>query len=161
KTSVVKVLDLATGKELAKMNCPEKGRYLWVGQVSPDGAVVAVHPGREEKGAPIEVWFLDTKTLEDRASLVGKGDPKRSGCGTGLFSPDGKHYVLLDGVGKALLWDVAGRKLERTLSLGGDRGSCRLAISPEGKTLAAGWAPEADPEVEDAPWPDPQDLPQP
>jgi WD40 repeat protein len=86
---------------------------------------------------------------------------KRSGSGRGLFTPDGKNYVLLDGVGNALLWDVAGRKLERTLPLGGGRPSGRLAISPDGKTLVAGWRPEADPEVEDAPWPDPQNLPQP
>jgi WD40 repeat protein len=161
KTSAVKVLDLATGKELAKVSCPEKGRYFSVGQVSPDGAVVATSLSGKEKGAPIEVWFLDAKTLEDRGKLVGKGEPEQYGGRRGRFTPDGKRYVLLDGVGNALVWDVAGRKLERTLPLGGGRASWQLAFSPDGKTLAAGWAPKADPELEGVREPDPRDLPQP
>jgi WD40 repeat protein len=161
KTSAVKVLDLATAKELAKVSCPEKGRYFLVRQVSPDGSVVVVCLGGKEKGAPIEVWFLDARTLEDRGKLVAEGDPERYGWGNGQFTPDGKHYVLLDGVGNALVWDVAGRKLEHTLPLGGGRASWQLAMSPDGQTLAAGWAPKADPELEDLQEPDPRDLPQP
>src|SRR5262249_3341227 len=58
KTSAVKLLELATGKELAKVICPEKDRYFSVGAIAPDGSVVAVYLGGK-KGAPLEVWFLD------------------------------------------------------------------------------------------------------
>jgi WD40 repeat protein len=159
-TSCVKVLDFATGKTLATLTCPKKARSFWSGQISPDGSVVAVSLGGK-KGAPIEVWFLDAKTLEDRGKLVGQGNPEAYGWVSGRFTPDGKRCIVLDGVGNALVWDVAGRELERTLPLGGGRPSSRLAFSPDGKTLAALWAPKRDPEFENATDPDPRDLPRP
>jgi WD40 repeat protein len=107
------------------------------------------------------VWFLDAKTLGPRGKLVGQGDPERSGWGGRRFTPDGKRYVALDGAGNALVWDVAGRKLERTVPLGAGRSAWQTAISPDGKTLAVGWAPKADADLEGAREPDPQDLPQP
>jgi WD40 repeat protein len=160
KTSAVKVLDLATGKELAKVSGPEKDQYFSVCSVSPDGSLVAVYLGGR-KGAPVEVWFLDAKTLQRRGRLVGTGNPDGYGWGVGLFTPDGRCYVALDGAGNALVWDVAGRKLNHTLSLGGSRPTWRVALSPDGQTLAAGWSPRADPELEGASDPDPQDRPQP
>jgi hypothetical protein len=59
------------------------------------------------------------------------------------------------------VWDVAGRKVERTLPTGGAQSSWQLVISPDGKTLAVGWAPKGDADLENALEPDPQDLPQP
>jgi WD40 repeat protein len=160
KTSCVKVLDLATGKELAQVSCPEKGRYFSVNSIAPDGSVVAVSLGGQ-KAAPVEVWFLDARTLAPRGKLVGKGDPERYGWGSGRFTPDGKHYVALDGAGNALVWDVVGQKLERTLPLGGGRAGWQLTLSPDSKTLAVAWMPKLDADVEDAREPDPRDLPQP
>jgi WD40 repeat protein len=160
RTSVVKLLDLASGKELAKVSCPEKERFFSVGPVAPDGSVIAVYLGGK-KGAPLEVWFLDARTLEERGKLIGKGDPERFGWGTGRFTPDGKRFVALDGVGNALVSDVTGGKVERTLSFGRDPWTSRLAISPDGKTVAVGWMPRGDKESESAREPDPQDLPQP
>jgi WD40 repeat protein len=160
KLSAVKVFDLATGKILAKRACPEKDRHFSVGSVSPNGSVVAVSLGGK-KAAPVEVWFLDAKTLELRGKMVGQGDPERYGWGGGLFTPDGKRYVALDGVGNALVWDVAGRKLERTLPTGGDQPVWRVAVSPDGRTLAVAWSPKADADTEDVREPDPRDLPQP
>jgi WD40 repeat protein len=49
KTSVVKLLDLTTGKELAKAGCPEKGRSFSIGQVAPNGSVVAVLLGENAR----------------------------------------------------------------------------------------------------------------
>jgi WD40 repeat protein len=163
KTSDVKLLDLATGKELARLSCPEKDRFFSGGQFSPDGSVVAVALGGK-KAAPVEVWFLDGRTLEARGKLIGQGDPERYGWGSGRFAPDGKRYVAVDGAGNALVWDVAGGKVERTLSLGGGRWvlwALPLVFSPDGQTLAAAWAPKADADVDDARDPDPRDLPQP
>jgi Tol biopolymer transport system component len=159
-TSEVKLLDLATGNELAKVSCPDKDRNFSVGSMSPHGAVLAVYLSAK-KAAPLEVWFLDATTLENRGKLVGKGDPERAGWGTGRFTPDGKRFLALDGVGNALVWDVAGQKLQRTLPYGGHRSEWQLAVSPDGKTLAVGWMPKADEDAESTREPDPQDLPQP
>ncbi len=161
KTSAVKLLDLATGKELAKVRCPETERYFSVGPVSPDGGVVMVRLGGKQ-GAPLEVWFRDARTLEDRGRLIGKSDPEQYGWGNGVFTPDGKRFLVLDRAGPALVWDVDRRKVERTLPIVGNQWTWRPVLSPDGKTLAVGWAPKADKEVmETSRDPDSQDLPQP
>jgi WD40 repeat protein len=159
RTSTVKLLELATGKELARLDCPDTDRHFSVGPVSPDGAVVAVHLGGK-KGAPTEVWFLDARTLDQRGKCVGKGDPEGYGWSAGVFTPDGKRFVTLDGAGSVLLWDVAGQRVERTLPAGGYPPRSRLAVSPDGKTLAIGWTPKVG-EKERVREPEPEDLPQP
>jgi WD40 repeat protein len=160
-SSTVKVLDMATGRELATVHRPDKERYFSVGPVSPDGAVVAVYLGGK-KGAPFEVWFFDARTLEGRGKLTGTGDPDGHGWGSGAFTPDAKRFAALDGAGNVVLWNVAGRTVERTLPYGGNRSTLELAVSPDGKTLAIGWAPKGnkDPEGSNL-TPDPRDLPQP
>jgi WD40 repeat protein len=154
KKSAVTLLDLATGKQLAKLDSPDKGRHFFWAIFRPDGMVVAV--SLAGKKATPEVWFLDGKFLEVRGRLVGKaGADWRA---QGLFTPDGKRYVALDEAGNLFLWDVDGKRLERTLSLG-KQSMQRLAISPDGKTLAVGWMPEFDREGRrDI---DPADVPQP
>jgi hypothetical protein len=143
KTSTIKILNLATGKQRARLDSSEKGRYFFVGPVSPDGAVVAVYLGGKE-GDPQEMWFLDTRTLAERGKLfIGKADPEQYGYGGGQFghfTPDGKRFIAL-GEGDALVWDVAEHKVERTLRIG-DWWRRQLAISPDGKTLAVAWMPK-------------------
>src|SRR5262249_35068008 len=158
--SSLRLLELASGKELAKLDCPEKERYFSAGSFSPDGVLLPVHLGGK-KGAPVEVWFLDAKTLENRDKLIGTGDPDGRGFSTGVFTRDGKRFVILDGIGNILLWNVAGRKLERTLPTGSHRPSWQLTFSPDGRTAAVGWMPKIDKELESLRDADPQDLPQP
>jgi WD40 repeat protein len=160
KTSWVRLIDLPTGKELARLDCPEKDRYIWASAISPDGAVVATQIGGK-KAAPREIWFRDAKTLEDRGKLIGKGHPDAYGWGSGQFAPDGQRYIALDGAGNALVWNVAARKVEQTLPYGGDHARRPLAISPDGKTLAVAWMPKLHADLADVLEPDPQDLPQP
>src|SRR5262249_6952618 len=140
----------------------EEGRYFAIGPVSPDGTVVVVYLGGK-KGAPVEVWFLDAKTLKERGKLVGKGDPDDYGWGSGRFAPDGKQFVALEGAGNVLLWNVARRKLVRTLPLGGNSMRVRfpVAFRPDGKSLAVGWMPKSQKDEEDARDADPANLPQP
>ena len=159
-SSWVQILALSTGRELAKVRCPVKDRFFSLGAISPDGAVVAVFLGGK-KAAPVEVWFFDARTLEDRGKLVGKGDPERYGWSSGLFTPDSKRFVVLDGAGNALIWNVADRSVERTLAVGGDRAGLQLALSGDGNKLAVLWAPKADEDTQNTLEPDPQDLPQP
>jgi WD40 repeat protein len=164
-TSVLKLLDLRTGKELATLNSPEKGRFFSVGDVSPDGSLAAVGYGSvgrtAKKGPPPEFWFLDTRTLEVRGKLICREDPERSGFRTGKFSPDGKRFVAVDHGGHALVWNVANRTLERSIHFREEGRTWQLTFSPGARTLALGWMPKADAELEDALDPDPQDLPQP
>lgn len=160
KTSAVKLIDLSTGKELASRKCPEKERHFSVGPVSPDGAVVVVGPSGK-KGAPLEKWFFDARTLEPRGKLIGKGDPEQHSWGPGAFTPDGKKFISIDLAGTVLVWDVVGQKIERTLRSGSDRAGWRLLISPNGKTATIAWAPKPDDEVARALDPDPCDFPQP
>jgi WD40 repeat protein len=161
KISVVRIIDLGTGKELAKVRCPDKERHFSASVISPDGAVVAVALGGK-KAAPLEVWFLDAKTLEDRGKLLGKADPQGYGWGgQGIFTPDGKYYVGVDGAGDVLLWNVADRRVERSVSLGANQVGWHRAVSPDGQTLAVGWMPKLDAALAAQPEPDPDDLPQP
>jgi WD40 repeat protein len=157
KTSTVRLLDAATLKELARLDCPEKERFFSLGRFSPDGSRVVVSLGGK-KGAPIEVWFLDGKTLAERGRFVIDGDPESYGWGSGAFTPDGTRYVILGAKGKVVVWDMQGKKVDRTFPLENSRWN--LAISPDGKTLAVPWAPKSD-NQERVRNPDPQDYPQP
>lgn len=130
---------------------------MFIADVAPDGSLVAVKVGGK-KGAPLEILLVDSKTLEIRAKLLGKGNPGSRSAAWAQFTPDGKWFIAADGVGDVLVWDVAGGKLERTLSNGGHTVRW-LAVSPDSKALAIAWAPYSDKDqigVED-----PQDLPQP
>jgi WD40 repeat protein len=160
KTSAIKLRDLNTGKELAKAAFPEEDRIFSVGPISPDGSVVAVYLGGK-KGAPFEVWFLDARTLEARGKLIGKGDPDGFWGGVGVFNRDGKRFVVIDGSGNLLYWNVAAQKMEGARSTGIVGLPRRPTLSPDGKTLAVAWMPKADSELDGAREPDPQDVPQP
>lgn len=157
-TSVVKLLDLANGKAQAAVNLAEKERSFALGPFSPDGATVAVYVGGK-KGAPTEVWFLDGRTLADRGKLIGEGDPKDYGWSSGLFTPDARRFIAVDGVGNILVWNVAGHRLERTIRYG-DAWTATLRVSPDSKTVAVAWLPRWDRQALGND-PDPQDLPQP
>ena len=92
----------------------------------------------------MRAWFLDARTLELRGKLVAAG-PSEEWIGRSwgmLFAPDGKRYLAADGLGNVLVWDVGGRRLERTLAVnveGVDWRFARLAVSPDGTTLAIAW----------------------
>ena len=158
KTSRVCLIDLATFKELARLDCPEKDRYFSLNGFSSDGAVVSLSLGGK-KGAPREVWFRDTKTLADRGRFVTDGDPDRYGWGGGTFTPDGTRYVILGAKDKAAVWNIGAQKVERTLEV--PSSAWMLAVSPDSKTLAVPWAPKSDLDDSRVREPDPQDYPQP
>lgn len=161
-TSLLKLLQLPTGKELASMKCPARD----IGSVAPDGSVVAASPWG---AATLEVFFLDGKTLKPRGKLVGKGEANGRAWLGGRFTPDGKRFVIVDKAGNVLIWDVTGQKLERTLCTldnaqapDGRTPWCRqsLAFSADSKFVAVGWTPKWEGGVGDIA-PDPQDAPQP
>lgn len=161
KTSIIRLFDVGTFKELAKLECPEKDRYFSVGGFSPDGSTIALSLGGK-KGAPCEIWFRDGKTLEDRGRFTSEGDPEQSGWGVGRFTPDGTRYIILNVKDKGVVWDVAGKKVVRTFDAGTTGNiAMSIAMSPDGKLLAVAWAPKADPGLKESGSTDPRDLPQP
>jgi WD40 repeat protein len=156
--SQINVFELKSGTPLATFVYPENDRHFSVGGFAQDGKVVALHLGGK-KGAPLEVWFFDARTLENLGKLIGKGDPDRYGWGHGQFTPDGKRFVDRDGAGNVLIWNVAEQKVERTETVGGTGGPGGLSISPDGETVAVAWRPRTEADLDDDP--DILDLAQP
>jgi WD40 repeat protein len=152
--------ELDTLKTLAKLARPDKDRFFSLGDLSPDGTLVTVSLGGK-KGAPLEFWFLDGRTLQPRGKLIGNGSPHDYGWGPGHFTPDSKRFIAIDRSEHVLVWNVAEQKIERRLPLGGPKTAWHLAISPNGKTAAIGWSPEHAADTEDSRDPDPEDYPQP
>jgi WD40 repeat protein len=159
--SELRLLDIATGKVLAKRANLEKGRFFRVDSVSPDGRFVVCHVVAFGKKTPLEVQFLDAKTLELSDRLIGQSKPDQVVWTAGKFAPDGMWYAVTDGIGNVLLWDVAERKLARTIPIGSSFPVWQLGMSVDGKTLAVAWMPQPDADLTTNPEPDPQDLPQP
>jgi WD40 repeat protein len=159
KRHVLKVLEFATGKELASFTSPEKEMYLFAGEFSPDGSVLTAHLSAVQKGSRPAVLFLDAKTLTERGRFTTAAGPDGRGSPGGHFTPDGKSHVIIDPVGKAHVWDVAAGKVVRSFEIGNQ--SWNVAFTPDGKTMAVGWMPKSDRDGERARDPDPRDYPQP
>lgn len=158
KTSVLKRIDLTSGKVLASRDTPEKGLNFNVVGVTANGKLVAVPMSGKLGMAPVTL-VLDADTLKDVAKLTGEADADTYGYQSGSFTPDGKRFQTTDGKGNVRLWDVATKKVVRTIAHG--ERSWRQAISPDGKWLAIAWMPKWDEVLDGAREPDPQDLPQP
>ncbi|HEV3262555.1 MAG TPA: WD40 repeat domain-containing protein, partial [Gemmataceae bacterium] len=139
---VIRVWDTRTGK----MRCsfPRFGttRFPHPHAFSADGRVVATAPGSQDKSV-IRLW--DTGTGKELGKLAWE-DTTSPSCLA--FSPAGKYLVAAhtswgpepggrpDGIGLRL-WDLAtGRELRRFHTPPAEIRA--LAISPDGKTLAAG-----------------------
>jgi WD40 repeat protein len=159
KRHVLKVLEFATGKELASLTNPDKESYLFAGEFSPDGSVLTATVSVVQKGPRPALLFLDAKTLAERGRFTGEAGPDGRGSIGGKFTPDGKSYVIIDPTGKAHVWDVAAAKVVRSFEVGNQ--SWNVAITPDGKTLAVGWMPKSDRDGERVRDPDPRDYPQP
>ncbi len=116
---IVRLWDPLTGKERGRWT----GHTLGVEglAVSPDGSLVAT--GSQDQ--TLRLW--DAVTGKEVAQL---GDGKES-VWTVAFSPDGK--TLASGGRAVRLWDVAGRKEVRSLSV---KNVMKVTFSPDGKLLA-------------------------
>jgi WD40 repeat protein len=159
KRHVLKVVEFATGKELASLPSPEKTAHLSAGEFSPDGSLLTAHLSPMQKGSRPAVLFLDARTLAERGRFTGDAGPDGRGGITGKFTPDGKSYVMLDSVGKAHVWDVAAGKVVRSFEVGNQ--SWNMVFTPDSKTMAVGWMPRSEREGERVRDPDPKDYPQP
>ena len=157
KVYELKLLDFATGKELARSPCPQKDSMMFGGGFSPGGSVLIAYLSGP-KGSRSMILFLDAKTLAEKGRFVGDPDSDGSGGPTLSFTPDGKTCILLDTAGKAHVWDLAAMKVLRTFAVGAQSG--QTAFSPDGKTWAVAWTPKIQGQ-ERTRNSDPQDQPQP
>ena len=123
--------DAATGEETSRrpVTPPTRGSAM---AISPDGRTLAFIPLRAGV-----VWLWD---LEADRRLGGLTNPSRVGTvGPGLaFSPDGRTLAAGDKDGAIEIWDVATRKLLRTIpGHSGGYASSGLRFSPDGRTIAS------------------------
>jgi WD40 repeat protein len=126
----VQLLDLKTGKPVRTFGAD---RYATELALSRDGKLLAaVFPASKEEQT---IWLWDYRT----GKLLDKLKVKEpSYCWALTFSPDGKSLLAI-GREATGVWDVAERKLTRTLSHPAPADwpvSC--ALSPDGKRLAIG-----------------------
>lgn len=159
KTTAVSVVSFPDRKPVAEWKYEGKdGRTLALGVFSPDGKLLTGKLGGK-KGVEPTTLFLDADTLKEQARWVGTADPDGYGWENGLFTPDGKRFLVIDGSGVLTVWDVTAKKVTRTLAIGNR--SWQHAVSPDGRWLAVGWSPKWDVSAANSREPDPQDLPQP
>jgi WD40 repeat protein len=161
KTSVLKRIDLTTGKELAKFDSPVKGLMFSVADVSPDGKLLAVSLGGV-RGTKPTILFLNAMTLEEVDRFTGEPEPNNLGWVSGKFLRNGK-YFLSSGSSKHdkfHIYHLGEKKVVRTIAMDTLQYH-RWEISPDGRWLAVAWMPKWDESVENSMDPDPLDLPQP
>jgi WD40 repeat protein len=111
---------------------------------SPDGATVAAGYGLgPERGGGVMLWNVAARTR-----VVKKGFPVAEGTITSLaFSPDAKNLAAAYGYSHhhysetgVIVWDLASRERLLLARLPAKEGWIRsVALSPDGKTLAAGF----------------------
>ena len=116
-TARVSVRDVATGELVRSVDIAHVG-----GEVSPDGAVVAVADGRD-------VVLLDAATLTEQRRLEGQAD-----LTTLQFSRDGTRFASGYDDGTVIVWDVATGAVQDQFN-GHAGGVTELAFSPDGATL--------------------------
>jgi WD40 repeat protein len=158
KTSIIKKIDLDTGKTLAEFDCGEQNRHLSLQGVSPDDRWLAVKLAGK-LAAPPTTLFLDTADLKEKGRLVLAPDPKSYGWQSGSYSPDGKLFETSDGLGNIHLWSLEEKKVIRVIPMENTSGV--RSFSPDGRYLAIAWMPKYDESLDDAREPEPADMPQP
>jgi WD40 repeat protein len=136
RRTMIKLWDVATGKEQSTFTPVEKKSLVSSLAFSPDGKTLAISTyfiddsGVKYAGVAVLLW--DMKTSQVKTTLKGHTSPVKSLA----FSPDSK--TLASGGDTTVgVWDVATGKELATLK-GYVKDSASVAFSPNGKTLALG-----------------------
>lgn len=128
----VKVWDVQTGA--LKYTLAVLGQRL---AFSPDGNTLATQNGDSE----IKLWDMQTGTLKQTLSPYGQDRSRRFEIRDIAFSPDGNTVAGAGGTlrqaGEIVLWDTRTGAIQKKLIGHGDIAQ-RVAISPDGKTVASG-----------------------
>ncbi len=126
-THFVRLLDVASGKELPRFDGPEMDCHTFA--FSPDGATVitnSVHWG--------QVFLWDVASRKLRLAV----DDRDLGVLSVAFSPDGKTFAVRGGMEVSIREPSAGKEVRRIA--GHEIALNAVAYSPDGELLAtAGW----------------------
>ena len=123
----VRLWDITTGREIKTLS-----KHVGFGGIfmfSKDGKTFICQTVFDR----IELWDVDTGTL--RATLGERRDEIRALA----FSPDAKTFVGANSDGSIRFWDANTGEELSVLTTGHTQGLNRLAFSPDGSTLAAGY----------------------
>ena len=115
----LRLLEIATGKELFQKEAPQNGFFWWV-EFSPDGKTIAFIDQKH-------VYLLNRETGEERRRFAASVRQL-------FFSPDGKWMMGNNG-NRIRLWEVATGK-EMQANPGLNSGPSAMAVSPDGRRLA-------------------------
>jgi len=159
RRSDVRLVELATGKELAKLAPSVKDESYLVRKTTPDGRRLLVsQPGA--KGQLPKLLLLDAGDLNEVARFEGRAAENEPNsflfC---LPTPDGRRLAAFDGQGGVYVWNLDTRQLAWARHLGAKAGLWQMAVSPDGRRLAIGG--QETPDAQDRESDDPADLPQP
>jgi WD40 repeat protein len=125
---IVKLRDVATGRERATLRACENRPGVTAMVISPDGALL-VTAGVQDRS--VRIW--------DAASGAPRGELLRmdSGVTALAFSPDGTTLAMARGDGTAELWGVAPPREKGSVRAQGRRLQV-VAFSSDGRLLATG-----------------------
>jgi WD40 repeat protein len=138
--ATIVVYSLPDGKTQARKTYPlELKANAQIADVSADGELLAVNTGGK-KGATTTTVFLDTKTLNEVARWAGPAKPILFGHTDGVFAPDGKRFLAIDGENNLNVFDLAAKKTVRAVKLDGTPLWHR--VSPDGRWFATHWTPK-------------------
>jgi WD40 repeat protein len=155
----VRVHSLPDGKEVVAKTLPDAAEWVaMIVDVSADGKLLAVNLGGA-KGKQTATLLLDATTLEEVARWTGPAKPIYFGHTDGWFTPDGKRFVAIDGENSLYVFDVAAKKVARTVKLEGT--PIHMKISPDGRWFATHWKPDDPNKFANEITPDPRTMPQP
>jgi WD40 repeat protein len=127
-SGLVRLWDVATGRERASFRACEPGTGVTAIAVSPDGALL------------VTAGFVDCSVrIWDAASGAPRGELPRTGSGVAdlAFSPDGTTLAMARGDGTAVLWGITPLR-ERGAVRAQGRGLQAVAFSSDGQQFVTG-----------------------
>ncbi len=128
KDKTLRLLDLATGRELGVLRHPEA---VHGAVASPDGSWLVTATRNLDNGQPIRLWDLATRT--ETAVLTSNYWPRA----TFVFSPDNRRIAFFHITGSLQVWDVEDQiDVANFPAFDPSIGTLGAAFSPNGRWLA-------------------------